>query len=248
MISVRTFGSGSAGNAYWITDEPQGGGSALLLECGLPWDDIREASHYATWALDGVLVSHAHQDHARGVVDAVNSGVPCYMSGVAQSTVGVLGWRRVGLPDLRHAQKIGSWRVRAFPVEHDSPGTLGFAIAGPSGESLVYVGETPYCRQRFASPEIFMVEANYSDADLTRRQAAGEIDDAQAHRLRRAHMSLETALRLLAANDLSKTRQIILCHLSDRHADAEAFAAAVRRQTGKPVEVAPAWRSREVAR
>lgn len=51
-------------------------------------------------------------------------------------------------------------------------------------------------------------------------------------------MSLETVKGFLAANDLSRVREIWLLHLSDDHSDAERFRREVMELTGKEVHVA----------
>ena len=66
-----------------------------------------------------------------------------------------------------------------------------------------------------------------------------DVSPEHKKRVLRNHMGLERAIELLQANDLSKTREIHLLHLSDGHSDAEGFKQAVAAATGKPDSVAP---------
>jgi hypothetical protein len=56
-------------------------------------------------------------------------------------------------------------------------------------------------------------------------------------------MSLERVIETLEVTDLSKVREIHLLHLSDAHSDADRFRREVEAATGKPVHVAPKWRT-----
>jgi phosphoribosyl 1,2-cyclic phosphodiesterase len=90
-----------------------------------------------------------------------------------------------------------------------------------------------YSPYRFAGLTMICIEVNYSLATL-----APDIDPARKARLLKSHMSLETALKLLAANDLSKVCEIWLLHLSRSNSDAELFKREVEKQTGKPTYIA----------
>ena len=59
-----------------------------------------------------------------------------------------------------------------------------------------------------------------------------------AGRVIRTHSSLETALKTLRANDLSKVREIHLLHLSSGNAVEVDFKDAVQRATGIPTYIA----------
>ena len=66
----------------------------------------------------------------------------------------------------------------------------------------------------------------------------GHAPDSLKTRVVQNHMSLETVKGFLAANDLSRTREIYLLHLSDDHSDAERFRREVQELTGKEVHLA----------
>jgi phosphoribosyl 1,2-cyclic phosphodiesterase len=131
------------------------------------------------------------------------------------------------------------WRVLPFDLRHDTPGTLGFCVEGPSKERLLYVTDTAFIPYRFDGLTIVAIEANYSEAIL---RESGEATKRKLRALR-YHMSLERTLAFLAANDLDGVREIWLLHLSDAHSDEAAFREAVREATGKPVFVAQPARS-----
>lgn len=128
---------------------------------------------------------------------------------------------------------VGSFRVVAFPTEHDCDGSMGFLIAGRS-EKLLFVTDTYFIRPRFRGLSIIAIECNYSKETLD-----PNIDPAVKRRLMRSHMSLQTCLGFLGAQDLGSVREIHLLHLSDGNSDAEMFQRRIQQATGIPVFVAP---------
>ena len=51
------------------------------------------------------------------------------------------------------------------------------------------------------------------------------------HRLKTSHMSLRRLLDTLRANDLTKTRAIVLVHLSDARSNERAMVEAIKEAT-----------------
>lgn len=232
MIEFTTLASSSAGNAYVLTD----GRSRLLMECGLPWQAIREAMRFRTSDLAGILVSHEHGDHAKGVAGAIRAGMDVYASDGTFDALGVTGHRRHDLAP-RVSVRIGSWTVLPFEAVHDAAAPLGFLLASRAGKVL-FLTDSAYCRYRFCGLTHIMIECNNSVGVMRRRVESGELAVERKRRLLNSHMSLERLQEMLAANDLSTVREIHLLHLSDDNSDAEMFRNAIQRQTGKPVYVA----------
>lgn len=236
-IEVRVLASGSSGNAYWISD----GVTPLLIECGIRFKELRERLHFGLSSLGACLLSHEHADHARAVRDVLRAGVDVYAT---PGTIEALGLESHRLRPVRPREtvRIGTWTVMPFEAVHDAAEPVGFLMASTRGGKVLYLTDSAYCRYRFRGVTHMLVEANWSRELIERNVAAGIVDQALWHRIIRNHMSLERLLDMLRANDLSQVREIWLLHLSDDNSDADAFANAVRRVTGKPVYIA----SREV--
>jgi phosphoribosyl 1,2-cyclic phosphodiesterase len=78
MIEIKALASSSRGNAYYITD----GVAPLLLECGIPWKEIRQKLNFQTSGIAGCLITHEHNDHARAWQDVAKAGIDIYASQV----------------------------------------------------------------------------------------------------------------------------------------------------------------------
>lgn len=235
MITVETLGSSSRGNCYRLTS----GGSSLLLECGLPWKQIRRALQFKATRLDGCLVSHHHKDHAKAAADVMKAGIDLYATGAAFEAMEIPGPQHRFKPIIyRHTIDIGErWRVMAFEAHHDAPGTAGFWIEDKDGDKLVFLTDSAFAYYTFPGTHVYMIEANFSEAILRRNVETGLIDAARARRVRENHMSIERVVEMLGRNDLSRCRQIMLLHGSDGNSDSEQFKRMVEEATGIPTTV-----------
>lgn len=228
-MELQVISTGSKGNAYVL----RAGDSALLLDAGLPIKRIVRA--IPDWEkLAGCLVTHEHNDHALAAKDVARMAVPVFMSDGTRRELQSRG--DVCAFDVMGALKpygIGPWMVGAIPVQHDAAEPFGFLIRyGPTGETALYATDTYYLKNTFPGVHYWIVECSYMDELIDRKRDEGDITEAFRHRLKTSHMSLRRLIDTLKANDLSKTRAIVLVHLSDERSDEKAMVEAVRRETG----------------
>jgi phosphoribosyl 1,2-cyclic phosphodiesterase len=239
-LKIQVIGSSSSGNCYLIDD----GRTKLLLECGLPIRKIKEGCDYDLSGIAGCLVTHEHGDHAQAAADLMKAGVDVWMTeGTARAihapTYRLKLWRPYGEdPTGQHplysAEMVGMFKVRPFAVHHDAAEPVGYLVQSlKTHEKLLFVTDTQYINYHFSGLTHIMVEANFSAETLSDPD-----NDPRRHRLRRAHMSLETCLALLHANDLSQVREIWLIHLSQSNGEPEEFKRRVQEATGCEVYVA----------
>ncbi len=228
---IAALASSSAGNAYLL-----GGRSPLLLDCGLSYRELQRATGYKLTGLAGCLITHEHADHSKAAADLMQAGVDCYMSAGTAEALGLNG-HRVRVVKALEQFTLGAWTVLPFEAIHDAREPLGFLVAG-EGEKILYLTDTAYCPYRFAGLTRIMIECNYSREILDRNIEAGKLHPGMRRRLLRSHMSMDRVLDILAANDLTAVREIILVHLSDGNSDAEEFKRQVQAATGRMVRVA----------
>lgn len=233
MIEIKCFSSGSKGNCYHITD----GDTPLLLECGIPWKEIRRLCEFRTSQIAGCLISHEHQDHCKAVRDVMRAGIDCYMSEGTRAALGIES-HRIKPVQARKQFKIGAWAVLPFGTQHDAAEPLGFLLANKDGDKLLYATDTFYIRYRFRGLTHLMIETNYSLDILRENMAAGLVAPELKNRLLKSHMSLETCKEFLKANDLSWVQEIWLIHMSDGNSDAARFKREIQALTGKVVNIA----------
>lgn len=227
MITFTPHFSSSAGNLYTVTD----GTSTIMLECGVRITKIRQALNQKLSSIEACLVTHSHGDHAKAARDVISAGVDLYCSAGTAAALCITG-HRIHIIEALKQFRVGHWTVLPFDVEHDAEEPLGFLIINGE-DKLLFAADTAYIRHRFAGLNLIALECNYSKATMAP-------DIPLAHRLRvmRSHMSLDTVLAFLAANDLRGVRAIHLLHLSDDNSDETLFKNRVQAATGIPVYVA----------
>lgn len=174
-------------------------------------------------------------DHSKAAKDLMKSGVDLYCSRGAADALKLEG-HRLNIIKARQQFQVGAWTVLPFEVEHDAAEPLGFLLAS-GGEKILYATDTFYIRYRFTGLTRILLEVNYAQDILDANVERG-LSPAHRRRVMRSHMSLGTAKEFLRANDLSKVKEIWLCHLSDGNSNAERFKREIQALTGRPVTVA----------
>lgn len=227
-MKIRALASSSKGNAYIVSD----GTTRILLECGLSYRELQKRSGFDLTRLRGCLVSHEHKDHSHSVRRVAESGVPVYMSrGTAEAlelpeTVFSL------LEEIRAGEgfSVGSMAVMPFTVYHDAAEPLGFLIQSRvDGDILAFATDTVNLPYSFPGVNILAVEANYDPRLL---EGCVRMPEKTKKRVKNTHMEIGRLIECLRAMDLSRCRQIYLCHLSDATGNEESFCYRVWRATG----------------
>ena len=228
-MDIRVIASGSSGNAYLIGD----GHTLLLLDAGIPFKRIQIGCGFRTSSIDGCLVTHRHGDHAAAISKLLQRGMTVY------SNADVAGlYPGVQSVEARREFRIGTFRILPFEAEHDVP-CYGYQVTSEeTGEKLVYITDSAYVMYTFSGLTHIMIEANYAQDIIIDNVRDERVPLSLAARVMETHMSIDTLIDLLRANDMTKVRQIYLLHLSDNNSDAEAFKRQVQQETGAEVYIA----------
>lgn len=228
-MELLVIGTGSSGNAYLL----QAGNSAILLDAGLPIRQIVRA--VPDWRrVAGCLITHEHGDHAKSAKAVAGMGIKTYMSeGTAKAIREDGCLTQFNTVQMLSAFKVGGFTVLPFETQHDAAEPCGYLVRyEPTGETALYATDTYYLRQTYPGVHYWIVECNYVDELMDAQQEDGELSPALRGRLKKSHMSLRRLLDALQANDLRKTRAIVLVHLSSERSDEHAMVQAVKEVTG----------------
>ena len=228
-MDVKIIASGSSGNAYLIGD----GHTRLLLDAGIPFKRIQIGCGFRTSSIDACLITHRHGDHAAAILKLLQRGITVYSN---EDVAGL--YPGVQSVEARREFCIGTFRILPFEAEHDVP-CYGYQVASEeTGEKLVYITDSAYVRYTFTGLTHIMIEANYDEDIMLGNVRDEKIPFSLAERVAGTHMSIDTLIDLLRANDMTKVRQIYLLHLSDNNSDAEVFKRLVQQETGAEVYIA----------
>lgn len=242
-----TLGSGSRGNALVL----ESGGRRLLVDCGLGPRTLAtrlKAVGVAPESIEGVLVTHEHQDHADGVARAqhkwrwtVHASAPT----LAAMPAVPARWRRPlgpGAPAV-----LDAFTVESVAIPHDAAAPLAFVITARASGARVAVahdlGHVPRdLPALLAGCDALCLEANHDPVMLRE----GPYPPSLQARIRggRGHLSNAACGALVAEVRHPGLRAVVLLHLSETNNTpdvAESGVAAVARRAGYggPVRAAP---------
>ena len=231
---LTVLGSSSKGNCYILQNETE----ALVIECGVSFKEVKKAVDFNLKKIVGAIVSHEHGDHAGHVNEFLNARINVFMS---EGTTKAVKSSNRFLPLLLESFKIlkvGNFTIMPFDVKHDVEEPVGFLIKHDEIGTLLFVTDSYYIPYCFDGLTNIMIEANYRTDILEANIKAGRIPDALRDRTLESHMSYDTCLEALKANNLTKVNNIILIHLSDDNSNEKEFREGIHRETSKTVYVA----------
>lgn len=237
MVSVKCLASGSAGNSYAVDD----GKSALLLEAGIRKRTILAGYMDLLMRVQGCLITHEHQDHAKSALGLPMAGIDVYASGGTFAVLNAEKDRRnYRLHSIKAGEQftLGTWTVLPWEAQHDAAEPLGFLLySKETRDKLIFATDTYFIPNTFRGLTYIMVECNYDRTLLDRNISAGSVPESLRPRLVRSHFSLDNVRTFLTANDLSTVQRIYLLHVSNQNGDKDAFRRDIEALTGIPVTV-----------
>lgn len=232
-MQLKIIGSGSSGNCYILENAD----TALIIECGVAMKYIKQALDFNLDKVAGVLISHEHLDHCKSVMDVVTSGINVYCSMGTWKAMKIDSHRiKVLQPMQRYVT--GEFKIMPFDIKHDAKEPFGFLINHEECGNVLFITDSYYVPNKFSNLNNIIIEANYSPDIVKSRMEHGDLHNKVRDRVIESHMSIDTCLDLLRANDLSAVNNIVLVHLSDGNSNAELFRKQVQDLTGKTVHVA----------
>ncbi len=230
-MELQVLGTGSSGNCYLLKAGEETGQS-LLLDAGLPAKKIVRGAICLNIA--GCLITHEHGDHIKGAEELASQyGIKVY------ATPGTIKAAANGsLTSLNAVQTlrsftVGEFTVMAFDTQHDAAEPCGWLIRyDPTGETILYATDTYYLKQTFPGINYWIIECNYVESIMNEQQEEGKLPEQLRGRLIKSHMSLRRLSDALKANDLTKTRAILLVHLSDERSDEQLMTETIKKVAG----------------
>jgi phosphoribosyl 1,2-cyclic phosphodiesterase len=215
-VGVSALASGSKGNSIFI-DGPDG---SLIVDAGLSAREIvRRLAHVGASLdrLSGILVTHDHSDHLRGVrVLAKRLGLTVY------ATADTL--RAAGLPDSASVRVVRSgeefavagFNIRPFTLPHDAEDPVGYLLerdAVKIGIATDLGCVTALVRRRLAGCDMLVLESNYDEGMLQKGPYPWFLK--QRIRSRKGHLSNVASSKVLSELIHPGLQKVILAHLSE---------------------------------
>lgn len=237
-MRFTVLGSGSTGNAVLISSER----TNVLVDAGLSSREIvRRLGEVGVSpeALDGVLITHEHSDHAGGLRVLLRS-LECrvFISGETEEAFystrrGIQNGESEGLKRKDALKdrtvaiesdaefRIGDIDFEPFAVPHDAADNFGF-VARSSGvrvATLMDFGHfTPLMKEKLRGCDAVVIESNHS-RDMLSACPVYSWDLKQRIAGKMGHLSNEDLSDWLENDFDGSARDIVLAHLSQRAND-----------------------------
>jgi len=237
MFEFSVLGSGSAGNAAVVRTA----GAAVLVDAGLSARQLTrrlESLDVDADALDGILLTHEHGDHTRGLdVFLKGRSIPIYCNVRTAEVVrrglrGEADWRVFESGD---GFEINDLAVQSFYVPHDAVEPMGFVLRqGEAGLGVLSdIGHaTTLVRNHLRGVNSLFVEANYDDV-LLQNDTKRPWSTKQRISSRHGHLSNAQTAELVAEVASGSLRHVVLGHLSQDCNHPDLARQAVEQSLGK---------------
>lgn len=226
------LGSGSGGNAAVV----ECGGLRLMIDAGLSGKQLSLRLRQVgiePESLDGVLLTHEHGDHVRGLkVFLKQNPVPVYATAATARVVreaGIEGgqWK---IFEAGQAFSLGATHIESFAIQHDAVDPVGFVV-GDETRRLGFLSDAGFVTrsmtERLRGLRGLFVEANY-DEDLLEADTKRPWSIKQRISSRHGHLSNNQVADLIRDIAHPALGRVVLGHLSSDCNTPEIILARLR--------------------
>lgn len=217
-MEIIILASGSKGNAAYIKTKS----TTLLIDAGISFRQLKlrlESHNIELDRIDGVLLTHEHSDHTKGLFQLVKQiHTPIYTTKKTYRKI------KHTLPIVHETLPIEAdvpfmlqdLIITPISTSHDAVDSLGFVIQ-EDDKRLVYITDTGYIDEqvfhKISNAEGYVLESNYDVALL--------FDSTRPHYLKKridsikGHLSNDDAAYYLTRLIGDRTKNIVLAHPSE---------------------------------
>ena len=219
-IALGCLASGSSGNSYLIKSDT----TAILVDAGISGKQIFE--RLKAFGVEGypagVLITHEHTDHVKGLPLLMKKDIPVYANGSTAAAISKERTEGFVRFETGESFELGDIRVSSFSVSHDAAEPVGFSFE-KEGAYISIVTDTGVvtdsCREFMRKADILVLESNHDESMLR----IGRYPWFLKQRILGAegHLSNEAAAEAVAellkedaVRGERKYRKLLLAHLS----------------------------------
>ncbi|WP_156289904.1 MBL fold metallo-hydrolase [Oceanobacillus salinisoli] len=218
-LRFSVLASGSTGNAFYIESEQQ----KLLVDAGLSGKKLTnlfEKIQIDPQELSGVLVTHEHSDHIKGLgIFARKYNLPIYANEktwkAMDGAIGKISVDQKFLFNMEEVKTFGDLDVESFGVSHDAAEPMFYTFRH-KGKKVALVTDLGYVSERIKKivedADAYVFEANH-DVEMLRM---GRYPWSVKRRILgdSGHVSNEDCALALTDIISNRTKRIYLAHLS----------------------------------
>jgi phosphoribosyl 1,2-cyclic phosphodiesterase len=218
-VQFTILGSGSGGNCAYL----ETGETRLLIDAGFSGKQIRErlaSIGRAPERLDGILLTHEHQDHIQGLVGLCSKlNIPIYCNRLTREAVELqlqIRLEKCHLFTTGASFDIGDVRVDTFSIPHDAYDPVGFMLYA-EGHKIGFLTDLGHATrlvcERVRASNVLVLETNH-DLKMLQDDPRRPWSLKQRIASRHGHLSNEAAAEALQTIVHGDLRHVYLGHLS----------------------------------
>ena len=229
-MKVKTIASGSKGNCAIVLC----GNTNLIIDMGISYLTLKrslEENSLSFDQFDGILVTHNHNDHIKGVASLLKyTHLKVYIpEAMYDGLKEYIPYPRCEF--VEDSFTINDVNIELIHTSHEAPYSVGFIIEHES-KSLVYVTDTGYINRKYLEKMIgkdaYIIESNHDevmlmDGPYPRFLKERVISDT-------GHLSNKTTAKYLKNLVRDNTKYIVLAHLSEKNNTEEKVLEAIEEQ------------------
>lgn len=232
-MRLKVLGSSSKGNCYLLISDS---GKVLIIESGVGLLEVKKALEFNISDIACCLISHSHGDHSKYTSNYIKAGIKC-ITGKETADLLNIGYGKITIAEPQKMIVRDEFAIMPFPVVHNVP-AFGFLILHRESGFICFLTDTNYSHFTFPKISNWLIEANYDKEILEKNIISVHLNAIALKTTAQNHMSIDTCIKTLHANDITNTNKIVLIHLSDGNSNAEQFKIKVIEATGKNVFIA----------
>lgn len=218
VIRFAVLGSGSGGNAAVV----ECGGQRLMIDAGLSAKQLCLRLHVMgiePRSLDGILLTHEHGDHVRGLKTFLKQHpVPVFTTAATARVVRETGIEGGTWKYFEAGQEfaIGGIAVETYAIQHDAVDPVGFVISHAQ-RRLGFLSDAGFVTrsmtERLRGLAALFCEANY-DTELLEADTKRPWTIKQRISSRHGHLSNDQVIELVRDIVHADLGRVVLGHLS----------------------------------
>lgn len=232
MINIKSYGSGSKGNLYLVSNSQ----TNIILECGLNMQSIKKMLNDNKLQFSNInacVVSHEHIDHSLSINELNEYNIMCYCTNETKKKYNLDDDYTKILYDDK-VYRIGSIQMLSFKVNHGNTTCFGFIFKDKENLKLFITDFMTMNKNlsKFKFDEIF-IECNYIN-ELLESNKKNNNEFKKYDRQINTHLELSNLVILLKSKlfDLTNCEKINLIHISSELGDKQIMKDTIEQEFG----------------
>ena len=240
-MRFASLGSGSRGNSLIV----EHASTRLMLDCGFglrETEDRLSRLGVTPESLNGILVTHEHDDHIGGVFKlSAKYEIPVFLThgtwAMSHRFLGKTHSHDIRIIDSHHAFECFDFIVQPFPVPHDAREPVQYTIT--DGQSKLGVltdagSSTPHMIDMLKDCDGLVLEFNH-DIDMLKN---GPYSRPLKYRIagNYGHLENASALHLLQKVASHRLRYLVAAHLSEQNNDPNLVINLIREKLSHTID------------